>query len=43
LGFGGWRGRAIWLDKVTKYVVLSLEILKYTQEVETGVTERKMI
>jgi len=40
---GGGGVRAVWQGKVTKYVTLSLENEKYTQEVETGITEKQII
>jgi len=40
---GAGEGRSVWQSKVTKYDILSLENIKYTQEVETGVTERQVI
>jgi len=42
-GGGGGGVRAVWQGKVTKYVTLSLENEKYTQEVETGITEKQII
>ena len=42
-GLGEGRGRAVWLGKVTKCVILSVENTKYTQEFETGVTEGRVI